>query len=1226
LLPEESVTRAENKASRLLEIEALLLAHLEGMSQAELARRLDVNRSTILRNLADVPNIYEETDGRLRIDRAAYLVNVRLNLDEALALHLATRLLATRLDRQNPHAAAALRKLGISMETLAPRISRHMLQSADVMDDSLFQRQDPVYLAALERLTLAWAELRKVQVWHRHDDDNVYQYTFAPYFIEPYAVGQTTHVIGLRQPPGEVRTFKVERLERVELLHEAYEIPPDFDPRAFLRSAWGIWFTEGKPVRVVLQFSGRVARRVKETRWHPSQELQDLPGGGLRWQAEIAEPREMLPWIRGWGADVEVLEPEEMREVMKDEARRLYKIYDQEPATPPDPILERLLRCWGKTVEAEPDPNKFHPVVFHMLDVGNVARKLLADPASLRWRRVLGRVLNADESQLQNWLPWLVAMHDIGKISAAFQRENSIQAARMKLEGFNFSASANLDHTLIGQAFIAREFSDIGDVLPESYKVIWRDQVGGHHGQFSSPGRLQETFAKLQRGEPAEWIELRKTAVALLKKELAPKIPKNMTEPENISSAIMALTGFTILCDWLGSDSTYFKQEAGTTFIEYAVLSANRAHSAVKTAGFFEECVSHSPVEFSKLFANLRSIRPLQAAIDAIPEANLVEPCLAIIEAPTGEGKTEAALALAHRLAAASGSNEFYYALPTTATSNQMFTRIERFIKGQLNLGVKVKLVHSQALLVEDDLRLKPLTNGQVGYSQPVLEWFGPKKRALLAPFGVGTIDQAELGALNVKHVALRLAGLAGKVLILDEVHAYDTYMTAIIERLLRWLSVLGTSVILLSATLPAARRAALARAYGITFDESPAYPNLWIGGKAGVYQSSPQAVQRERKIRIDTLTFAETDILAKAGWLLGSVKDGGCACWITNTVQRAQALYQAVRQAAPELDVILIHSRFSVHDRQRIEQELIQKYGPDGLRPERGIVIGTQVLEQSLDLDFDGMVTDLAPVDLLLQRAGRLQRHAGRVRPLSFDILHLCICIELDENNEPILIKDRAIYDEYILRKSWKVLKAHGDLSLPNDYRLLIEAVYGASQPQEADPLRHCWQELQKKETNARGEANNRLVAAPHPRDPFCDSAAIVFEEDDEGTAWFVAQTRLGEKSLNILPLKGTGQTAECVGLDNPIPLNLPAQRDLQLALLRRSIKISGNDIVEAVQASVGVLPRLFSDSALLKGLKPLWLADGQAVLANGKNTLTFKLDPELGMVIFRSKGGVSV
>ncbi len=321
------MTLAENKASRLLKIEALLLAHPEGLSQAEIARRLGVNRSTILRNLADVPNVYQEDDNRIRIDRNSYLVNVHLNLDEALALHLATRLLATRQDRQNPHAASALRKLGMSMDKLAPRISAHILQSADLMDDPVFQRQDPVYLAALEHLTLAWAELRMVHVWHRHDEGTLREYDFAPYFIEPNAVGQATYAIGMRQPPGAVRTFKIERLERVELCREHYEIPPDFDPRAFLRSAWGIWYTEGEPVPVVLQFGAGVARRVKESRWHPSQELQDLPDGGVVWRAKIAEPKEMLPWIRGWGADVEVLEPDGLRQKLAAEACAMAKMY-----------------------------------------------------------------------------------------------------------------------------------------------------------------------------------------------------------------------------------------------------------------------------------------------------------------------------------------------------------------------------------------------------------------------------------------------------------------------------------------------------------------------------------------------------------------------------------------------------------------------------------------------------------------------------------------------------------------------------------------------------------------------------------------------------------------------------------------------------------------------------------------------------------------------------------
>lgn len=248
--------RATGKAERLLQIEALLLAHSEGLTQAEIARRTGVNRSTIHRSLPDLTArfaVHETDNGRLAIDRDRYLMNVRLTLHEAMALHLAARLMATRTDKQNPHAAAALRKLGLALERLAPRVAEHLRASAEVMEDQA-QRHDPVYLDALEALTRAWSDGRVAQVWHRMDDGRTFAYHFAPYFIEPYAVGQTTHVIGWRQPPGALRTFKLERIQRVELTDEPYAIPADFDPRALLADAWGIWYTEAEPVEVVLRF------------------------------------------------------------------------------------------------------------------------------------------------------------------------------------------------------------------------------------------------------------------------------------------------------------------------------------------------------------------------------------------------------------------------------------------------------------------------------------------------------------------------------------------------------------------------------------------------------------------------------------------------------------------------------------------------------------------------------------------------------------------------------------------------------------------------------------------------------------------------------------------------------------------------------------------------------------------------------------------------------------
>lgn len=331
------VNPSHRKANRILQIEALLLAHSEGLRPIEIAERLGVNRSTISRYLPDLPgHIYVEDDGRWRIDREAYLIHVRFTMHEALAIHLAARLLTNSVDRQNPHAAAALRKLGVAMERLAPQISRHVVESADRIDEQA-QRNDPDYLNALQNLTIAWAEGRKVKLQHyKEGKDEPREYVFSPYYIEPNAIGRSTYVIGWREPPGALRTFKIERLGRVELLSERYQLPQDFSPQDLLASAWGIWYTEKEPVEVVLRFSPQVSRRLGETRWHRSEQVTPLEDGGLLWRALIAEPMEMVPWIRGWGSDCEVIRPESLRDELKRVAKQLYSIYLSEEDNPPD--------------------------------------------------------------------------------------------------------------------------------------------------------------------------------------------------------------------------------------------------------------------------------------------------------------------------------------------------------------------------------------------------------------------------------------------------------------------------------------------------------------------------------------------------------------------------------------------------------------------------------------------------------------------------------------------------------------------------------------------------------------------------------------------------------------------------------------------------------------------------------------------------------------------------
>jgi predicted DNA-binding transcriptional regulator YafY len=324
-----TVNHSKTKADRLLQIEALLLANPQGLTQSEIARRIGVNRSTVNRYMPDLPGqVFIDDIGRWKIDREAYLINVRFNLHEALAVHLAARLLATRMERQNPHAAAAIRKLGIALERLAPQISYYLCESANQLDDPE-RWQDPHYLEILEMLTLAWAEGRKVHLWHRSSDGHkINEYVFSPYFIEANAIGQSTYAIGFAEPPKALRTFKIERLERVEILTESYQIPSDFDPAELLSNAWGIWYTDTKPIEVVLRFAPHVVQRVKETRWHKTERTEMQEDGSLLWRSQVAEPLEMMPWIRGWGADVEVLEPQNLRKAIEKEVHGLMDVYN----------------------------------------------------------------------------------------------------------------------------------------------------------------------------------------------------------------------------------------------------------------------------------------------------------------------------------------------------------------------------------------------------------------------------------------------------------------------------------------------------------------------------------------------------------------------------------------------------------------------------------------------------------------------------------------------------------------------------------------------------------------------------------------------------------------------------------------------------------------------------------------------------------------------------------
>ena len=323
----------EKKLERFEQFKELLLARPDGLTKAEIARHLDVHRSVAGDYTVDfaIPNgplpIIEITPNHFTIDRDLYEVDISINQHESLALHMAARLLTTRTDKHYPHAATALRKLGRAIGELSPQVSNHMHASANVLDSDA-RRHDPRFMEILETLMRAWSSGHKVELTHEMENGRIHEYIFSPYFIEPYAIGRTVHVIGRREPPGKIRTFKVERIRTIQLLSDTYEIPENFDPQDKLKGAWGIWYTDNEPVEVVLQFSRHVAQRVLETTWQVGEETAvNETDGSIIWRAKVDEWREMLPWIRGWGAGCEVLEPIDLRETLMGEAKAMAEQY-----------------------------------------------------------------------------------------------------------------------------------------------------------------------------------------------------------------------------------------------------------------------------------------------------------------------------------------------------------------------------------------------------------------------------------------------------------------------------------------------------------------------------------------------------------------------------------------------------------------------------------------------------------------------------------------------------------------------------------------------------------------------------------------------------------------------------------------------------------------------------------------------------------------------------------
>lgn len=792
------------------------------------------------------------------------------------------------------------------------------------------------------------------------------------------------------------------------------------------------------------------------------------------------------------------------------------------------------------------------PLWMHLKDTASIMKRLVD-----KW--VPESLISAAGLETEQFLTvavFLGAVHDMGKATSYFQSmiTENCSEKREEITGSGFvvnrtyRAVGKTPHAYAGQWILQSDTVGLG--VHESLAMV----VGAHHGKpigadsiMGEPDLIQlypVNFFGSEKDEEAKalwkeaWGDILNQAMEWSGIRLVSDLPVLNLEAQ------VLLSGLLIVADWIASNTAFFPllplDDHGKKD-----LYPGRVRSGWELAAFPERWNSEWNVMDEEEFDKRFGFWPNEVQRCMLEAVNHIKkPGIFVLEAQMGIGKTEAALGAAEVLAARNQGSGLFYGLPTQATSNGLFKRLYEWgAKVSEKTVNAIRLAHSSAEFNDDYHQLYRKgkacveDDGKGKEAMEVNPWFQGNKKALLADFVIGTVDQFLMASLRRKHFMLRHVGLAGKVVVIDECHAYDAYMNEYLERSLQWMAAYGVPVILLSATLPFERRKSLVECYvkayaryhlkkkkpEITYiqngwEKSTGYPLLtWTDGE------TVQQVAVEQKIpdKIVTIRYAD-GILHMVSLLEDRLQDGGCACIIVNTVKAAQKIYEVCKSRIGDAQLILCHAQFTMPDRYKKEQTLLAKMGKYSCDKDRNrlIVIGTQVLEQSLDYDTDIMVTQLCPMDLLLQRIGRLHRHkrdSGLENCSRPKRLRNPECIILREEEEAYDAGTRTIYGDYLLMRTEQVMPE--TIRIPGDISALVQKVYDKKEDWGLNGQRYTEAKEQHEERlkGKRQEAKTYLLQKPTSK------MMQAFLDNMEGSSEKMAEAgvRDGVSSIEVLLMK---------------------------------------------------------------------------------------------------------
>ena len=752
---------------------------------------------------------------------------------------------------------------------------------------------------------------------------------------------------------------------------------------------------------------------------------------------------------------------------------------------------------------AKSEPYK--PLMVHLLETGAIAQVLLKSSVFRPVCFELVQRTSLSEDEVISLAGYLASVHDIGKIHPSFVGSGAILSVQKRLEDLHLLYHLDkFRHEQYGAYRLRKIWKECGFFKTGKLFNGFSSVIRYHHqGKLGFLGRMSPENESV-------WKDLQEDYLDVLYSCFEPPCDFELS---HMDSVCMLLLGIIIVSDWIASGDDFAATPVDLSNREIIGNASRLALEFLIRNRLVHQNPFDSVIRFTDLwdFIPRPNMRPLQVEAERLFHDSEEMPLAVIIEAPMGEGKTEAAMYIASQLAKRWHKEGFYVALPTAATSNQMYSRINKMLC-YLHLD-KAKLMHAMAWLVDRSSD----TNFVGDSSFDAKLWTAPMRRGLIAPFSVGTIDQVMMSVMHVKYGVLRLVGLCQKVLVIDEMHSYDAYMSAIIVTLLKWCAVLHIPVVMLSATLPVAKKKEFGRCYvqDVSVIKGGFYPSMTLfyedkPAKQVLISGSHQSLDVEllNEPRLDDLDFLASHLKEKME------SEGGCYCILRNTVKSAQETFLFLKNTMPDVPVFLFHARFSAKLRQDLEHKCVSFFGKDSqCRPEKIILVATQVVEQSLDLDFDYLVTDICPVDLLLQRLGRLWRHQNTVRQNV--VMPVAMVLTSPDGNYG---STGMVYAPVILDRTQTVLQNRKRVSLPGDIPELVEMVYDE---QKLDNVNlEKWVEHKTAEIIEQNAAATQVLKDPNAK-IFClyDAEGTIDDVfcSDEEDKFLSARTRLGEPSVKL-------------------------------------------------------------------------------------------------------------